>query len=64
MNCSEFAKRQAQREQDNQFEGYKAEVLHRYGKPVENMAEVEPLMRQAFEKGISPDRLADLMAQA
>ena len=60
---NEFARKQAQREQENQFEGYKAEVLHRYGKPVENLAEIEPLMWNAFEKGISADRLADLMEQ-
>lgn len=61
---SRFTGKQAQKEQDNQFAGYKAEVLHYYGKPVENIDEIEPLMRQAFEKGISPDRLAALMGQA
>jgi hypothetical protein len=64
MGYSEFAKRQAQRELEDAFEGYKSRALKYYGKPIENMGAIEPLMRQAFEKGIAPDRLAELMRQA
>ena len=54
----------AEKEAETAFQSYKEQAIAKSGLEISNTSEIEPLLRQAFEKGIAPDRLAELLKQA